>query len=406
MERARKKEEKNEIFWRIIWPAVIIVIFVGAILLSAGCGGGGGGGETKAENSDTNQNNNQNPPADQNANPPADNTNANQSPDVKIAGLIQFPKTGQIVSYAKGDDGDIQAGVAWPNPRFTDNGDNTITDNLTGLMWTKDADIAKQATNQPSLNYFSNTRPGGYGDWRLPSIYELESLVDVSRANPALPSEHPFFNVRGANRYVYYWTSTNVSDSQHREAAAAVDFSDGAVYWLLKNDYYYGYIWGVRASDKKGIIQIPQVGNGNGIGVVQPTPRFVDNKDGTITDNLAGLMWTKDMKLTGGVNWKFGLEYVAAMNRDEKLNFGYKDWRVPNRKELFYMLDLTNDPHYGIADGSIFVNEAVQIWSSTTVISDINSAWKLSLLFGSRQIRLNSKNDSLSLWPVRTILAK
>ena len=51
----------------------------------------------------------------------------------------EIARTGQTISYASGDDGDVQAGVAWPDPRFTDNGDGTITDNLTGLMWLKDA---------------------------------------------------------------------------------------------------------------------------------------------------------------------------------------------------------------------------------------------------------------------------
>ena len=49
------------------------------------------------------------------------------------------PKSGQTSSNATGDDGDLQRGVAWPDPRFTDNGDGTVTDNLTGLIWLKNA---------------------------------------------------------------------------------------------------------------------------------------------------------------------------------------------------------------------------------------------------------------------------
>lgn len=48
-------------------------------------------------------------------------------------------RTGQTTSYAAGDDGDLQRGAIWPNPRFTDNGNGTVTDNLTGLIWLKDA---------------------------------------------------------------------------------------------------------------------------------------------------------------------------------------------------------------------------------------------------------------------------
>jgi len=48
-------------------------------------------------------------------------------------------KTGQTTYYEPGDDGDLKKGVVWPNPRFTDNEDGTVTDNLTGLIWLKNA---------------------------------------------------------------------------------------------------------------------------------------------------------------------------------------------------------------------------------------------------------------------------
>ncbi|MBV6341840.1 hypothetical protein HWQ67_09605, partial [Candidatus Magnetobacterium casensis] len=56
-------------------------------------------------------------------------------PAVVMAGTIELPRTGQTSTYATGDDGAIQAGVAWPSPRFTA-ATNTVTDNLTGLVWT------------------------------------------------------------------------------------------------------------------------------------------------------------------------------------------------------------------------------------------------------------------------------
>jgi hypothetical protein len=56
------------------------------------------------------------------------------------------PKTGQTASIATGDDGDLEKGVASPNPRFTDNGNGTIMDNLTGLTWLKNASCLGQQT--------------------------------------------------------------------------------------------------------------------------------------------------------------------------------------------------------------------------------------------------------------------
>src|SRR5215471_17721309 len=62
------------------------------------------------------------------------------------------PRTGQTTSYAAGDDGALQKGVAWPTPRFTDNNNGTITDNLTGLIWLKNADCR----NTPGLSFGTN----------------------------------------------------------------------------------------------------------------------------------------------------------------------------------------------------------------------------------------------------------
>lgn len=60
-------------------------------------------------------------------------------PAIALAGTVNLPQTGQTTSYAAGDDGYYQSGVAWPNPRFTSNSDQTVTDKLTGFVWVKDA---------------------------------------------------------------------------------------------------------------------------------------------------------------------------------------------------------------------------------------------------------------------------
>ena len=63
-----------------------------------------------------------------------------------ITGTALVPRTGQSAVFASGDDGDLQLGVTWPNPRFTINqipgiggADGTVTDDLTGLVWLRDA---------------------------------------------------------------------------------------------------------------------------------------------------------------------------------------------------------------------------------------------------------------------------
>ena len=136
------------------------------------------------------------------------------------------PKTGQAQSYAPGDDGDLQRGVAWPVPRLIDNGDGTVTDDLTGLIWLQNADCIRTlnpafdtfdvagdgvVTWQQALDFVAGLNTGlyacgdagGHTDWRLPQIRELFSLFDFGQAPLALPVGHPFENVQ-----IEYWSST------------------------------------------------------------------------------------------------------------------------------------------------------------------------------------------------------
>ena len=122
------------------------------------------------------------------------------------------PKTGQTNSYAAGDDGDLEKGVALPTPRFTDNANGTVTDNATGLIWLKNAngfgqrEWATALTDGATLNSGELGLSDGSaeGDWRLPNRFELESLLDLGRYNPALPLGHPFTGVQSG----YYWSSS------------------------------------------------------------------------------------------------------------------------------------------------------------------------------------------------------
>jgi hypothetical protein len=101
---------------------------------------------------------------------------------------------------------------AFADPRFRDNGDQTVTDTLTGLMWTKNANLPPTNLDyQDAQNFVSAMNSAnslGHNDWRIPKIDELRSLLDLSRSNPSLPVGHPFSNVQ----FTYYWSSTSTTD--------------------------------------------------------------------------------------------------------------------------------------------------------------------------------------------------
>lgn len=145
-------------------------------------------------------------------------------------------ETGQTICYADdyasttpcagtGQDGELRRGHA---PTFSDNGDGTITDGVTGLMWEKlsnDGGIHSQNgtytwTNSVSVKIaaLNSAGFGGYSDWRLPSVSELSSLTDYGASNPSIFA--PFHSGCAANcssvaadcscmqANGYYWTST------------------------------------------------------------------------------------------------------------------------------------------------------------------------------------------------------
>ena len=121
---------------------------------------------------------------------------------------VRLPQTGQTDSGRPGDDGALQKGVPWPEPRFTDNGDGTVTDNLTRLIWLKNANCFVGGLNWYDALISSNdletgscglTDNSSKGDWRLPNRNELLSLVDISAG-----WGHPFINVLQG----HYWSSS------------------------------------------------------------------------------------------------------------------------------------------------------------------------------------------------------
>ena len=177
-----------------------------------------------------------------------------------LAGTVDLPVTGQTTSYAIDDDGYLQMGVSWPDPRFKDNGDGTVTDNLTGLIWAQDANLAGGTkTWQEALTYVLMMNAGiyenfGHRDWRLPNRKELHSLTDFSQTSPALPSGHPFTNVQA-----YYWSSTTFAVSPAEKAWYLVMNFGYTDYYYYKTSGTFCYVWPVRsaATGNKAMPWIP-----------------------------------------------------------------------------------------------------------------------------------------------------
>ena len=178
--------------------------------------------------------------------------------DAGVLNPAPTARTGQTTSYGVGDDGDLQQGVEWPVPRFTDNLDGTVTDHLTGLVWLKDATRFSPRGWVPALNACNNladdatdlTDGSVAGDWRLPNNKELRRLIDFGNSTPALPDGHPFILPLTGS----FWTGTTATNNTGR--AWRVD--DGAM--LNDPKGTSNLVWPVRDSGGLGPAPVPRTG--------------------------------------------------------------------------------------------------------------------------------------------------
>ena len=156
-----------------------------------------------------------------------------------------LPDTGQTTCYdllgnlidctsdtCAGQDGLYQTGCPSVG-RFVDNGDGTVTDTCTGLMWQKETAPGIYTWSE-ALRYCESLQLGGHSDWRLPNVRELHSLVDYGRRDPSID---PVFDAVPG----WYWSST--TDAPYSEHAWDVHFHSGDV----ENGYGKAYGFYVRA---------------------------------------------------------------------------------------------------------------------------------------------------------------
>jgi len=171
-------------------------------------------------------------------------------------GLEEFlgiQQTGQTTSHADGDDGALQAGVMPPEPRFTDNGHGAIRDNLTGIIWSKDAGCFEDSTWQETLDTISTIGDGDCGltdgsvpgDWQIANIRQLYTLLDYGNDSPALPNNHPFI---GITKGTALWSSTTADSDPTLAFILDLDSGEvvlnpktgtaGCMFWSIVKDIF------------------------------------------------------------------------------------------------------------------------------------------------------------------------
>jgi len=278
-------------------------------------------------------------------------------------------------------------------PAYVDNGDGTISDLITGLMWQKTPDLENQPTYQEAIDGADTCSIGGYIDWRLPTIKELYSLIDF-RGETRMNAESsiPYIDTSyfdfcygdedSGDRFIdaQYWTATQYVGTVFDGVIAifGVNFADGRIKGYPRDLGRDGQIAHHFVRYVRGNIEYGQ-------------NSFIDNEDGTVTDLSTGLMWQMS---DGGQarNWESALEYAENLELA-----GYSDWRLPNVKELESIIDYSRAPdatdsdQIGPAIDPVFeitnIGDSQEpeygfYWANTTHLDGPNDSYAAYVSFG------------------------
>lgn len=303
-----------------------------------------------------------------------------------LASTYPIVDTGQILCYGEnfpitppaagepfcGQD----AQVAGNAPSYRDNGDGTVTDLVTGLMWQQDPGAKMTMADAEALAAAFDL--AGHTDWRLPTIKELYSLIIFSGTDPSgLPGDDtsgltPFLDPVFAFEYGDPSQGERIIDSQFLSSTVYVSETMNGDATVFGVNFADGRIKGYPIVDpptqagKLFFVLFVRGGDGYGVNDLQA------GADGTVTDRATGLQW---QQADSGIamSWEAALAYADTLTLA-----GHDDWRLPNVKELQSLVDYARSPatHGTPAIDPVFSTSAITVedgstdfpffWSSTS----------------------------------------
>jgi hypothetical protein len=262
---------------------------------------------------------------------------------------------------------DVEGGA--PNlEHYTVNGDGTVTDDVTGLMWQQNLPPADTFVQSGAVGQCAGLSLAGHTDWQLPTYIELASIVDLAQQNPAIdPTAFP------STPAEIYWSSTAAADTT-------------AEWWDVS------FINGQTGRDSATGIHHARCVRFPGVTVTDagaPCTRYVSNAAGTVKDSMTGLTWQVSPSQSFGDTWTGAAPYCAQLNVS-----GVTGWRVPTASELLTLVDVMfAGPALDPSAFSTMLNE--NFWSASPQTGSPGNAWDISLGPGSRGTAVTTLDEGV-----------
>lgn len=267
--------------------------------------------------------------------------------------MKRLPDTGQVNSYTTtfGEDHDYSINP----PGFVVNGNGTVTDTVTGLMWQQTD--GGEMTIEKAFLYADTLTLAGFSDWRLPSAHESFSILNHQHTNPALDLQ--FFTSTNA---AYWWSSQFQANDPTK--VWCTNAGGGIGNHPKTETVSAGGNKKIHARVVRNLWPANPVQN-----------HYSNNADGTLFDSLTGLTWKRQAE-PDSLTWEEALSFAESSSFAN-----YLDWRLPNIKEIQSINDesLVN-PSF---DPILFPGMGIRrIWSSTSLPNQTSKAWYLDTRFG------------------------
>lgn len=244
----------------------------------------------------------------------------------------------------------------WPMPPDYPSDDNyvsdtaagTVTDKTTGLTWQNEV-LYRPKDLEDATSYCGNLTQGGASDWRVPSLIELVTLLDLSQKQPnASFNPTHFLNMTYSPEYL---SSTMTYAGDNHLSMSGGGFTGN----FTEKEYQLLCVRG---------------------GKPRPGPRFILDPSGeTVSAPKTGLMWQKkagDETFT----WQ-----EAKVHCEGLVLAGHSDWRLPSLKELATLVDPKS--FLPTLDGNFFPDEPSNFYWAATPAEYEGGAWAVMFIIGS-----------------------